>query len=172
MKTEVGKRIKELRTYLNLTQAQFAKPLGVDRGHIAGIETGSRNPSEPLIKLIHFIYCVNDTWLKTGKGEMFISPEDALKSLTARFGEQAVLKAFKNIMKEHGMAVAAGRQAPRPDTGDPDLDRLIDILYDLWTSGNSDMKGWIKVQFNRAFPEDVIEEAQKKQKSLGQASVS
>jgi len=168
----IGERIRKLRKELKLTQEEFASRLKISKGFLSNLEKGIRQPSDQLLRLTAYEFSSSENWLKTGKGEMFISPEDALKSLTARFGEQAVLKAFKNIMKEHGIAVAAGRQAPRPDTGDPELDRLIDTLYDLWTSGNSDMKGWIKVQFNRAFPEDVIEEAQKKQKSLGQASVS
>ncbi|WP_243174783.1 hypothetical protein [Desulfofundulus sp. TPOSR] len=102
---------------------------------------------------------------------MFISPEETLKNLLARFGEQDFLKAVNSIMKERGLAVAAGRPAHRADTGDPDLDRMLNDLYDLWSAADDDMKGWIKVQFRRAFPDDVIGEAQKKQKeSLGQAS--
>ena len=173
MKTEVGRRVKELRTALNLIQEQFAKPLGVDRGHVAGIETGSRNPSEPLIKLIHFIYCVNETWLKTGEGEMFISPEESLKNIMARLGERAFLDAVTNVMKEHGLALAAGRQAHRSDTGDPELDRMINILQDLWAAGDDRLKGWTSINFDRSFPADVVEEVQKKQKeTLGQAQVS
>jgi hypothetical protein len=54
-------------------------------------------------------------------------------------------------------------------TGDPDFDRLVNILYDLWSTGDDKFKGWIEIQFNRAFPADVIEESQKKQKeTLGQ----
>jgi transcriptional regulator with XRE-family HTH domain len=173
LEKDVGQRIKLLRTHLKINQGEFSEPLGIDRSHIAGIENGSRNPSEPLLRLICNIYCVNLTWLKTGQGEMFISPEDALKIMTARFGERTVMNALYNIMKEHGLTVANGRILHRPDTGDPDLDHMINTLCDLWASRNADMKGWIKVQFDRAFPKDIIEDAQKKQKeSLGQASVS
>lgn len=165
MRSDIGKRIKILRTSLKLTQEQFARPLGVDRGHIAGIETGSRNPSEPLIKLIHFVYCTNETWLKTGAGEMFIPPEVFLKNMMARFGERAIIEAFNNIMKECGLAVTTGRTAPRPDTGNPELDRMVNTLYNLWATGDEKIKHWAEVQFDRAFPADVVEEAQKKQKN-------
>lgn len=164
MEIGVGKRIKELRSFLKLTQEQFARPLGVDRGHIAGIETGSRNPSEPLVKLMHFIYCVNETWLKTGKGEIFIPLEDQIKEKMTRFGERAIIEAFNNIMREPGLAVAAGRTAPRADTGDPELDRMVDILYDLWAAGDDRLKSWASVQFDYAFPKNIVEDAQKKQK--------
>ncbi|TEB10648.1 helix-turn-helix transcriptional regulator [Pelotomaculum propionicicum] len=167
----IGERIKYLRKSLNLTQQQFANALDVDQGHIAGIEKGTKNPSKPLQKAICLTFHVRDIWLKTGEGEMFISPEDALKSLTARFGEQAVLDAVTNIMKERGLVMAAGRPAHQAGTGDPDLDRLLNTIYDLWTTGDSDLKGWLKVQLRRAIPDDVIEDAQKKQKATqGQAS--
>jgi len=174
---DLGERILQIRKSLKLTQKEFANQLRIDKGHVANIEKNSRRPSEHLLHLVCLKYSVSENWLLTGQGEMFTPPEEAFqnlyKTLTARHGERAVMNALHNIIKEHGLVVAAGRQTHRPDTGDPELDRLIDTLYDLWTSGNADMKGWIKVQFNRAFPEDVIEEVQKKQKeSLGQASVS
>lgn len=158
-----GELIRKLRKELKLTQEEFTSRLKISKGFLSNLEKGIRQPSDQLLRLIAYEFSSSENWLKTGKGEMFISPEDALKSLTARFGEQAVKKAYHIIMKEYDLAVTAGRMLPRANTGDPDLDSLIDILYDLWTAGNTDMKGWIKVQFNRAFPEDVIEEAQKKQ---------
>lgn len=166
-----GERLRKARKSLKLTQEQFAQPLAITRGYIACLENGLQKPSEALLKLISAEHCISITWLKTGTGEMFISPEDGLKSLTARYGEQAVLKAVNNIMKECGLAVATIRQAHRSDTGDPDLDNLVNILYDLWAAGDNDMKGWLKVQFRRAFPDDIIKEAQKKQKAT-QSQVS
>lgn len=194
MKTEIGIRLKELRTVLNLTQARFAAPLGVDRGHIAGIETGTRNPSEPLIKSIHFIYCVNETWLKTGQGEMFITPDELLKSLKDRFGEQAFFRAVINMMNEAAVPGAAlnenGQNGPpyflnenkapfgetatpapgaaaadktRAGTGPPELERMINILRDIWAAGDDRLKGWASIQFDRAIPADVVEEVRKKQ---------
>jgi transcriptional regulator with XRE-family HTH domain len=160
---EIGTRIKYLRTHLKINQGEFSEPLGIDRSHIAGIENGSRNPSEPLLRLISSIYCVNLIWLKTGEGEMFVSSEEALKSQKARMGEQAFYEALNNIMKEQGLAVAGGRQSQRPSASDPRLDRMLKALYDIWTtSKDEEEKGWVVVQFRRAFPDDVVEEAQKK----------
>lgn len=100
------------------------------------------------------------------------TPEEALKNIMARFGEQAMMEAYKNMLKENGLAVAPMRLAHREDTGDPDLDRMINILHDLWAAGDEDLKGWTKVQFNRSFPADVVEEVQKKEiKTHGQAQV-
>jgi len=160
----IGERIKTLRKYLNLTQQQFASALDIDQGHIAGIEKGTKNPSKPLQKVICLTFHVRDIWLKTGEGEMFNSPEEVLKNQMARFGERSFLDAVTNIMKERGLVMTASRPAHQADTGDPDFDRMINTLYDLWATGDNHLKGWSIIQFNRAFPADVVEEAQKKQK--------
>lgn len=159
----IGIRLKTLRKDIfNLTQAAFSKVLRVDRSHIANLEKDNKQPSESLVRLICLEYGVSETWLKTGAGEMFISPEDVLKQQKARLGERAFLDAVNSIMKEHGLAMAAGRHPHRADTGDQELDNMINTIYDLWASGE-DMQGWLKVQFRHAFPADVIEETQKKQ---------
>ncbi len=41
----LGHNIKQYRTRLGLTQADLAEKSGVYRSHLAGIETGSVNPS-------------------------------------------------------------------------------------------------------------------------------
>lgn len=96
---------------------------------------------------------------------MFISPEVSIKNMMARFGERAIIEAFNNIMKECGLAVTTGRTAPRSDTGDPELDRMVNILYMLWAAGDEKIKHWAEVQFDRAFPADMVEKAEKKQKN-------
>lgn len=63
-------RLKELRTYLNLTQQEFADRLGTSRNNIAGYEIGRRSPSDAVISLICKEFNVNEEWLKTGNGEM------------------------------------------------------------------------------------------------------
>ena len=64
-------------------------------------------------------------------------------------------------MKENSLAIAAGLPSYHSDTGDPDLDRLVNTLYDLWLSGNDKFKGWVEIQFDRAFPADVAESVKK-----------
>jgi len=164
----------ELRKALKLNQEEFGKALGVSQRHISQIENNARNPSEQLLKHICLRFFVNENWLLTGQGEMFTPPDEAvkdlLKTLTARHGERAVVNALHNIMKEHGLAVAAGRPAARADTGDPELDRMIDTLYLLWSGADERLKNWISVQFDIAYPKSVIAEAEKKQKESQQLS--
>lgn len=65
-------RIKAIRKELNLTQQEFANRMGVKRNPIAGCEAGRTEPSQSLISLICRTYNVNEVWLRTGEGEMFV----------------------------------------------------------------------------------------------------
>jgi transcriptional regulator with XRE-family HTH domain len=65
-------RLKKLRKTLDLTQQEFADKIGSARDNIAGYETGRRNPSVAVISLICTKFNVNEDWLRTGNGEMFI----------------------------------------------------------------------------------------------------
>ncbi len=64
-------RIKELRKALGLTQQEFSDKIGVKRNTIAQYESGRNAPLDAVITLICREYNVNETWLRTGKGEMF-----------------------------------------------------------------------------------------------------
>ena len=68
----MNERIKEIRKYYNLTQQEFADKLGTARNNIAGYETGKRNPSNAVISLICREFNINEKWLRTGEGDMFI----------------------------------------------------------------------------------------------------
>lgn len=171
----IGERIFQLRKALKLTQAHFAEPLGVDRSYIAALENegGNKQPSETLINLISLHYGVSVTWLKEGKGEIFISLEDVLAKIIACHGEQAVFHVFNTLIrerKERNPAVAETGAIYRVDTGDPDIDRMITTLYDIWSTSDDKLKAWASIQFDRAIPADVVEEAQKKQQETTRQS--
>lgn len=63
-------RIKRIRKSQGLTQQEFADRLGVSRSNIATYETGKCNIGEAVIKLICREFHINETWLRTGEGEM------------------------------------------------------------------------------------------------------
>lgn len=66
-------RIKIVRKKAGLKQAQFAKILGVKTNTITSYETGVRTPSDAIILSICRAFHVNETWLRTGEGEMLAS---------------------------------------------------------------------------------------------------
>lgn len=73
---DIYDRIRYLRKdILHLTQEQFGVELGVSRDVINNIERNRlKRPEqkEPLYKLICEKYNINETWLRTGDGEMYI----------------------------------------------------------------------------------------------------
>lgn len=71
-KRRMDERIKQIRNINNLSQQKFADKLGIARGNIAAYEVGKNAPSDAVIALICKEFNVNEVWLRTGNGEMFI----------------------------------------------------------------------------------------------------
>lgn len=77
-----GERIKKARKVLDLTQQELASRIGIKPNSISLIESGNRNASEQVILSICREFGVNETWLRTGKGEMFIpTPKESVDEL-------------------------------------------------------------------------------------------
>lgn len=73
----MGERIRKIRESLGangkkISQAEFAKNIGIGATAIGNLEAGIRNPSDRTILDICREFHVNETWLRTGEGEMFI----------------------------------------------------------------------------------------------------
>ena len=66
-------RIKELRKSLGITQQEFADKLGLKRNTIATYEIGKAVPSDRVVSDLCKKYNVNEEWLRTGEGEMFVA---------------------------------------------------------------------------------------------------
>lgn len=64
-------RLKKLRKELDMTQQKFAEGIGIKRNTIATYESGRNEPIDAVISLICTKYNVNETWLRTGEGNMF-----------------------------------------------------------------------------------------------------
>lgn len=68
----MNQRIKTLRMELGLTQTAFADKIGITGAAITRMEKGDRNPSEQTIISICREFGVNEEWLRSGEGNMFI----------------------------------------------------------------------------------------------------
>ena len=74
---EIKDRIKKIRKEKKMTQEDFSKKLGLARNSIANYEIGRREPTNAIIVSICREFDVNEEWLRTGEGEMFIQiPEE------------------------------------------------------------------------------------------------
>lgn len=74
---KINDRFKTLREACGKSQEAFGKALGITRSGVSEIESGRRNVTEQhIIMLRNWIeYPVNEDWLRTGKGEMFLRPD-------------------------------------------------------------------------------------------------
>ncbi len=68
----MNERLKELRKALGLTQEKFADKLNMKRNTIANYEIGRNEPIPAVVTLICKEFNVNESWLRTGEGKMFI----------------------------------------------------------------------------------------------------
>jgi transcriptional regulator with XRE-family HTH domain len=130
-------RIKKMRKALKLTQQEFANRIGISRNNVATYEVGKSNPGEAVVSLICREFNVNENWLRTGEGEMFIKRdrEDEIAAAVHQLlsGESAefkkrlisVLVSLKEehweILEDKVKELAAAHQedtqspAPQPD---------------------------------------------------------
>ena len=103
---EVNERLKELRLALNLSQEELGKMLGITRSGVSDIESGRRKVTEQHIIMLKIGRPdVNETWLRTGEGEMFKeTPSSELDALADRYGlgnpARALVERFVTLKPE------------------------------------------------------------------------
>ena len=68
----MNNRFLEVRKHSGLTQEKFAEKLGLTRNYIGLIERGDRVPGDRTISDVCREFGVNEGWLRTGEGEMYI----------------------------------------------------------------------------------------------------
>lgn len=79
-------RIRKVRKALDLTQRGFAERIGMKSNTIATYEMGRAIPSDAAINNICKEFNINETWLRTGEGEMFVpAPTSELDALASRY---------------------------------------------------------------------------------------
>ena len=94
--SEIKDRFKELRTYLGLTQQEFAERIGIKQSTYSKYEIGRNAPIDSVFTLICREFGVSEEWLREGSGEMLRQEteegqrlkallDDALKSRDEKF---------------------------------------------------------------------------------------
>lgn len=79
-------RIKLVRQNAGLTQQEFGKRIGVSRNTIATYETSVRVPIDAILISLCREFNVNETWLRTGEGSMYVETNPDL-NLSKWFGQ-------------------------------------------------------------------------------------
>lgn len=68
----INDRFRQVREALHKSQDVFAQEAGRTRSEIKNIEYGKTSPKEEVIKSVCKTHGINETWLRTGEGEMFL----------------------------------------------------------------------------------------------------
>jgi len=84
----INERIKQLRTALQMSQAEFAKAIFISNGYIADLENANRKVNDRIIHLMSLTFGVSELWLKHGTGNMFFTTSsEKLQRLTSLFND-------------------------------------------------------------------------------------
>ena len=68
----MNNRIAQIIDALGIKRIEFAKKLGISSPFVSELCNGAKNPSDRTITDICREFDVNEAWLRTGEGEMFI----------------------------------------------------------------------------------------------------
>lgn len=79
-------RISKIIESLGLKKSEVAKRLGISGPFVSELCSGAKSPSDRTISDICREFNVNETWLRTGEGEMFvsISRDEEIKEFVGR----------------------------------------------------------------------------------------
>lgn len=70
--SKLADRILAIRKDSGLSQSAFGEKLNLSQNFVWMIEKGQREPSDRTVSDICRVYGVNETWLRTGAGEMHV----------------------------------------------------------------------------------------------------
>lgn len=98
----MNERIKQIRKQLGLTLEEFGTRIGMGKSAVSKIEKGLNGTTDQTIRSICREFEVNETWLRTGEGDMFDqSSSSILSRVSAEYDlssrEQAMISAFLEL---------------------------------------------------------------------------
>ena len=102
-----GERIKLIRKSLGVTLEKFGEPLGVTKAAISRLENNVNSITGQMVLSICREYNVNEVWLRTGEGEMFVklSPAEEVATYVSDLleddGENPLYGIIIQIMKTY-----------------------------------------------------------------------
>lgn len=90
-----GKRIKQIRNSLKLSQTEFAGAMDYSACYLSEIERGKKSPNVAFFEKLLTIYQINLSYLITGRGEAFLP--DAEKMETVKKGPIDIIKDVSDL---------------------------------------------------------------------------
>lgn len=98
-------RIKQIRKHYNLNQEDFGKRIGAKQSTVTAYECGNRVPMDVTITSICREFGVNEEWLRTGKGEMFLPKSRGqeigeIVKAAAQHDPETAVRFFSSLLEE------------------------------------------------------------------------
>ena len=98
-------RIRQIRKHYNLNQEDFGKRIGAKQSTVTAYECGNRVPMDVTITSICREFGVNEEWLRTGKGEMFLPKSRGqeigeIVKAAAQHDPETAAKFFSSLLEE------------------------------------------------------------------------
>jgi transcriptional regulator with XRE-family HTH domain len=93
---KMGKRMKQLRSHLGLSQVEISKNLSISVRQWSGCECGDYLLNIDFLILLNTYYQVSIDWLLTGKGTMFI---DDIYEPEQKITSQELAEELKNLLE-------------------------------------------------------------------------
>ena len=102
---QVKNRIKQIRKHFNLNQEDFGKRIGAKQSTVTAYECGNRVPMDVTITSICREFGVNEEWLRTGNGEMFLPKSRGqeigeIVKAAAQHDPETAAKFFSSLLEE------------------------------------------------------------------------
>jgi DNA-binding XRE family transcriptional regulator len=103
---ELNERIRAVRKHFTLTQTEFGARLGVSRSVVNNWERTVVVPPGTVCKAVCAEFSVNEQWLRTGDGKMFIDGEESLiarlvKQHNLDFSDRKILECYIALPESH-----------------------------------------------------------------------
>lgn len=102
-------RISKLIQALKIKKVEFASAIGVSQPFVSELCSGAKLPSDRTISDICRVYHVNESWLRTGEGDMFLDlpPDKEIDDIFAQIKMsddntiKAIIRAYWKLPDEH-----------------------------------------------------------------------
>lgn len=123
---EMRERIKAIRTYKGMTQAEFAIALGLAPTSTSSWERNinPQFPTETMRILICEKFSVNRNWLETGEGEMMLPTHNqTLDRVAQRYSQSQTFRAMLDVYAE------------MDEAGQAAVERYVELLTEAVAQG-------------------------------------
>ena len=149
-------RIQYVRNYYQLNQTDFSAEIGMSQSNYSKIELGKTKPSTTVLYALMARFAVNPNWVKTGQGEMLLSPDEYLANGVKLLGSQKISEGLIRFLKDPAFGevkslVAVGELVK--DNHGQDLEVYLQYILNKWYQGDEKEKHWLLKQLELAFIE-------------------